>query len=104
MASGEFTHEPAPPLSALSAHAVWQLSSLARTQPRRTGADSTVKMVTNGAPWSCGTLLYKVHPRLAGGFISVELVADPSPRPPPPSSRCIARFAPGVCQPGPTSP
>ena len=25
--------------------------------------------------WSCGTLLEKVHPRLAGGFISAELAA-----------------------------
>ena len=33
-------------------------------------------MVTNGLDgWSIGTLLQMVHPRPAGGFISVELVA-----------------------------
>ena len=52
--------------------------------------------------WSIGILLQTVHPRLAGGFISVELAAAAAsifvldcPR---------ADVAPGVCQPRPTSP
>ena len=39
---------PHPPFLCPHAHALWQVSRLVLPQPQRAGADSTVKMITNG--------------------------------------------------------